>query len=833
MTGNLNMNLCNITNLGADGFSFNTGTYAFSFSVTPSATITPGDGYVYYLCTASSTLTTAYAVSNIKYFAIGGGGGGGGCNGCGGGGAGGLRTNDPTFSSTTLSALQYSSGGYLSIPSGTQYRVAIGAGGAGSGGGVGANGGNTILSNITTSTVIDTAVGGGGGGFNAGTTIGISGGCGGGGAYSGSSTNVGGVGTQGYAGGGGIIGGGYGGGGVGGIGSANGGIGVTYASQSVGGGGGGGIYGSTGGTGTYGGGNGGGASATSGTSGTGGGGGGGGTTVTGGNGGSGLVIIGIPTAQAQLPVPQQYASMAINSSSNLQIGSSNSLILAPGAGCNVNVSGNFSSITGTTTLGTTIMTGNLNMNLCNIQNIGYGGFSLNTGVLAFSFSITPSATIAPLGGTYTYYIITSSCTITTTYAVSNITYLAVGGGGAGGNNVGSGGGAGGLQTNDPLLSSLPQSSPSQYKPGLLTLNGAYAVVIGSGGLATPVTVNGPAGGDTTFIGTGITTISAQGGAGGSYYGNAIVSGGCGAGGSASGNAASAVTQGYPGGNGGGSPYHTGGGGGINTGGGSSSGSTSGNGGSGLTYTVSGTLPYTIGTYGGGGGGSCSNGTAGSGGVGGGGNGGTTTVSGGNGITNSGGGGGGGSTSSQAGSGGSGIFIIGIPTTQVQANAPFQFGSIAINPSSSLQIGSSNSMILSPSAGLTISGGLSSGTVTNVLTYNASTGSVGYGTVSSGPPTSVNVFTVSGTSLALTTASAGYYYYITNTGFNALTMPGTLPTTAGTFWTLRNATSSYLSVTVANNANLTTPLILTPSNNTTIVVTVSGTNNATVSGYILF
>jgi hypothetical protein len=43
----------------------------------------------------------------------------------------------------------------------------------------------------------------------------------------------------------------------------------------------------------------------------------------------------------------------------------------------------------------------------------------------------------------------------------------------------------------------------------------------------------------------------------------------------------------------------------------------------------------------------------------------------------------------------------------------------------------------------------------------------------------------------------------------------------------------LSVTVANTANLTTPLILTPSNNTTIVVTVSGTNGMTVSGYVLF
>ena len=129
--------------------------------------------------------------------------------------------------------------------------------------------------------------------------------------------------------------------------------------------------------------------------------------------------------------------------------------------------------------------------------------------------------------------------------------------------------------------------------------------------------------------------------------------------------------------------------------------------------------------------------------------------------------------------------------------------------------------------------LTSGTVTNVLTYNTGTGSVGYGAITTGPPTSVNVFTVSATSLTLTTASAGFYYYLSNSGFSNLTLPATLPTAAGTFWTLRNATSSYLSVTIVNNVNLATPLILTPSNNTTIAVSVSGTNNATISGYILF
>jgi len=112
-----------------------------------------------------------------------------------------------------------------------------------------------------------------------------------------------------------------------------------------------------------------------------------------------------------------------------------------------------------------------------------------------------------------------------------------------------------------------------------------------------------------------------------------------------------------------------------------------------------------------------------------------------------------------------------------------------------------------------------------------------GNGASGPtgptPSNLNASNVTTSNLTLTTASAGTYYYISTTTFSSLTMPATLPSTAGLFWTLRNSTGSYLSVTIGNNANLTTPMIMAPSNNTTIVVTVSGTNGMTVSGYILF
>jgi hypothetical protein len=198
------------------------------------------------------------------------------------------------------------------------------------------------------------------------------------------------------------------------------------------------------------------------------------------------------------------------------------------------------------------MTGKLDMNLCNISNVGTETFSLNTSPLAFTFSITPSATIVPPGGTYTYYVFTApSTTITANYAVTGVTYFAVGGGGGGGFNVGGGGGGGGLQTNDPVFSALPQSSPSQYKPGLLSLSSGatYTAAIGEGGAAgTTNNINGANGSNTTFSGGVIQPVIATGGGGGSaYFGpanNGVGNGGgCGGGGSALPGNGGAGTQG--------------------------------------------------------------------------------------------------------------------------------------------------------------------------------------------------------------------------------------------------------------------------------------------------
>ena len=229
-----------------------------------------------------STSGTFTPTANItcEYLVVAGGGSGG-CGAGGGGGAGGYRSSV---------AGQASGGGAsaespLSLTSGTNYTVTIGAGGASRSGSDanGFSGSNSVFGSIT-------ATGGGAGAGFSGP--GISGGSGGGASYNG----TGGAGTanQGFAGAGAGSDSG-GGGGAGAVGSArNGGNGVastvtgTYITRAGGGGG----YIGSGGTG--GGGAGGVSSsvaATSGTMNTGSGGGGSNGGQATGAGGSGIVIV--------------------------------------------------------------------------------------------------------------------------------------------------------------------------------------------------------------------------------------------------------------------------------------------------------------------------------------------------------------------------------------------------------------------------------------------------------------------------------------------------------------------------------------------------------------
>ena len=255
-----------------------------------------------------------------------------------------------------------------------------------------------------------------------------------------------------------------------------------------------------------------------------------------------------------------------------------------------------------------------------------------------------------------------------------VDYLVVAGGGGGGAGytastvgTGGGGGAGGLITN--------------YDGTSLSLNTstAYAITVGDGGNGGAPGGNSFNGGDSTFSGTGITTIQAAGGGRGGMYNNSNIGGSGGSGGgtgysggfAAGGSGNTPSTTPSQGNNGGdyyeASPYGGSGGGGAGSAG--SDGPTNVDGGSGVTNSITGTSVFYA--AGGGGGKPGTSGTqAGGSGIGGdGGN--ANSLNGTSGATNTGSGGGGaghpfasGNNSGTAGNGGSGIVILRYPTADV-------------------------------------------------------------------------------------------------------------------------------------------------------------------------
>jgi hypothetical protein len=78
--------------------------------------------------------------------------------------------------------------------------------------------------------------------------------------------------------------------------------------------------------------------------------------------------------------------------------------------------------------------------------------------------------------------------------------------------------------------------------------------------------------------------------------------------------------------------------------------------------------------------------------------------------------------------------------------------------------------------------------------------------------------ISATSLSLVSSNINRTFYLTNSGFNAVTLPATVRSyIGGSFWSLRNATSSQLTITLTNTLNLTSPLIIPSSNTQTLVI----------------
>lgn len=280
------------------------------------------------------------------------------------------------------------------------------------------------------------------------------------------------------------------------------------------------------------------------------------------------------------------------------------------------------------------------------------------GILAEGISPAPKATGGAIysDSTYYYHVFGSTGVFTPSQALS-ADILTIAGGGSGGLQYAGGGGAGGLV----FSSSASLNSGTSYT---CTVGAGAAKAVDSG------TRNGTNGSNSSFAGSGFSTITANGGGyGGGDNGNVSQAGGAGGsggGGTAIGpGAGGAGSQGSNGGVGGGTSSYGGGGGGQGE-----AGNIDGNGfgGDGLsTYSSWGIATGTgenvggVYFYAGGGSGSTSSSTVPAGGSGGGGNGGY--LSGGQqsptaGKANTGGGGGAGwGGSNDGGAGGSGLIIV--------------------------------------------------------------------------------------------------------------------------------------------------------------------------------
>jgi hypothetical protein len=89
---------------------------------------------------------------------------------------------------------------------------------------------------------------------------------------------------------------------------------------------------------------------------------------------------------------------------------------------------------------------------------------------------------------------------------------------------------------------------------------------------------------------------------------------------------------------------------------------------------------------------------------------------------------------------------------------------------------------------------------------------------------IAVTETSATSLTLSLANDNQYFYITNSGFNAITLPGSTSTAdGGNYWTLRNATGVNFSITITNTLTLTSPFVLAAGNSQTLVISAVSAN----------
>lgn len=262
----------------------------------------------------------------------------------------------------------------------------------------------------------------------------------------------------------------------------------------------------------------------------------------------------------------------------------------------------------------------------------------------------------------------------------NADFLVVAGGGGGGSSDGGGGGAGGLRTSYGSNSGGGSSAETSLalSPGI-----TYSIIVGAGatGAAGSATTRSAPGSDSSIAGSGLTTITSNGGGSGGTVGD--INGGDGGSGGGAENGAGAQGglgtsgQGF---NGGGTAVDdASGGGGASAVGGVGTATGGGTGGAGLAVNIISTsnaatsavgevISTNVFFAGGGGGGGEGGATGGNGGGGAGINAATTE----NGDANTGGGAGGGDSAFDGGNGGSGVVILRLPTsdyTGTTTNSP--------------------------------------------------------------------------------------------------------------------------------------------------------------------
>ena len=96
----------------------------------------------------------------------------------------------------------------------------------------------------------------------------------------------------------------------------------------------------------------------------------------------------------------------------------------------------------------------------------------------------------------------------------------------------------------------------------------------------------------------------------------------------------------------------------------------------------------------------------------------------------------------------------------------------------------------------------------------------------GGASKITVTEVTGTSQTLSSANYNTFFYLNNSGFNAVTLPvSTVTADGGNYWTLRNGTQNTLSITLTNTLTLSSPLVIPPENTSTLVV--SGVSSNTI------